>query len=143
MSTETAGARPATKLVVVVDETLATGHAVNAAAVLGLAVGGRIQDSLGADGKDASGGEHLGLNTHPVPVVTASREQLRELRHKAAERPDLLVVGFSEVARRARAYDDYLATLAETDGDDIDYAGVAVFGPRNRVTALTKRFPLL
>jgi hypothetical protein len=75
--------------------------------------------------------------------VTASREQLRESRHKAAERHDVLVVGFSEVARRARAYDDYLATLAETGGDDIDYAGVAVFGPRNRVTALTKRFALL
>ena len=86
---------------------------------------------------------HLGLNTHPVPVVTATREQLRELRRKAAERQDLLVVGFNEVARRARAYEDYLATLAETPAEDIDYAGIAVFGPRNRVTALTKRFPLL
>ena len=126
-----------------VDETLPAGHAVNAAAVLGLAVGGRLTDSLGADGKDASGGVHAGLNTHPVPVVTASREQLRELRRKAGERPDLLVVGFNEIARRARVYEDYLATLAETPADDIDYAGIALFGPRNRVTALTKRFPLL
>ncbi|GAB2627595.1 hypothetical protein Aab01nite_81150 [Paractinoplanes abujensis] len=130
-------------MVLVVDETLPTGHAVNAAAVLGLSVGARLADSLGADGKDASGGVHPGLNPHPVPVVTAGREQLRELRQKAAERPDLLVVGFSEVARRARAYDDYLATLAETPAEDVDYAGIAVYGPRNRVTALTKRFPLL
>nr|WP_221380668.1 DUF2000 domain-containing protein [Actinoplanes polyasparticus] len=143
MSIETENGRPATKLVVVVDETLTSGHAVNAAAVLGLAIGGRLTDSLGLDGKDASGQVHLGLNTHPVPVVTAGQEQLRELYRKATERPDLLVVGFNEVARRARVYEDYLATLAETPGDDVDYAGVAVFGPRNRVTALTKRFPLL
>lgn len=58
-------------------------------------------------------------------------------------RPDLLVVAPNEVARRARVYDEYLAALAETPGEDVDYAGIAVFGPRNRVTALTKRFPLL
>ncbi|WP_249998541.1 DUF2000 domain-containing protein [Actinoplanes sp. M2I2] len=143
MSTQSEVERPATKLVVVVDETLAIGPAVNAATVLGLAVGARLTESLGADGKDASGGVHLGLNTHPVPVVTAGREQLRELHRKSTERPDLLVVGFNEVARQARVYEDYLATLAETPAEDIDYAGVAVFGPRNRVTALTKRFPLL
>jgi hypothetical protein len=143
VSSETEVVRPTTKLVVVVDETLPSGHAVNAAAVLGLSMGGRIADSLGEDGEDASGGVHLGLNTHPVPVVTASREQLRELFAKAAERPELVVVGFNEVARRARVYEEYLVTLAGTPGDEIDYVGVAVFGPRNRVSALTRRFSLL
>ncbi|GAA1809763.1 hypothetical protein GCM10009682_34280 [Luedemannella flava] len=111
--------------------------------MLGLSIRGRLSELLGADGKDASGGLHLSLNTHPVPVVTADRAQLRELHAKATANPDLLVVAFSEVARRSRDYEEYLVELSRTPAEDIDYLAIAVFGPRNRVTALTRRVPPL
>jgi hypothetical protein len=46
------------------------------------------------------------------------------------------------VVRRARDYEDYLAAVAATPAEQIDYVAVVVFGPRNRVTLLTKRFAL-
>ncbi|WP_171057972.1 DUF2000 family protein [Modestobacter altitudinis] len=49
----------------------------------------------------------------------------------------------SEVARQARDHDACLAQLAVTPSADNRYVGLLVSGPRNRVTAATKRFALL
>lgn len=97
--------------------------AVNAAAVPGLSMGGRLPGHPAPDGKDASGGLHAGLNPHPVPVSGATPEQSRELYAMARAREELITVGFNGVARRARDYDDYLAAPATTPGEDIDHAG--------------------
>lgn len=132
-----------TKLVLVLREGLAPGVAANAAAVLALSLAAKMAPFVGADGTDASGTPHAGLNTHPVPVVTASAASLRELHDSAARRSDLTVVAFLEVARLSRGYDEYLARLATTTTEDLDHVGVAVFGPRGPVTKLTKRLALL
>lgn len=132
-----------TKIVMVVRDGLSPSVTANATAVLGLSLGARLPHLLGADGKDASGGIHAGLNTHPVPVVVADAAQLGELHDKACTREDIIAIGFSEVARRARDYATYLDNLATTPDHQLEYVAVALFGPRNRITALTKRFPLL
>lgn len=130
-----------TKLVVVLRSDLEFAVAANASAVLGLAMGARLENSLGADGKDAGGNVHAGINTHPVPTLAATGQDLRRIKVLADER-DLTVVGFNEVARRSRAYTDYLDRLAETDPTDMEYVGLAVFGPRKDVNKLTGRLPL-
>ncbi|MDA3628907.1 DUF2000 domain-containing protein [Saccharopolyspora sp. WRP15-2] len=132
-----------TKLVLVVRSDLEANAAVNAAVVVGLSMGGRLPHLLGEDGADASGGVHAGLNPNPVPVLVADADQLRDLHDRAREREELTVVGFNETARRARDYDDYLRVLSGTPSGDVDQVAVAIFGPRNRVTGLTKRLPLL
>ncbi|WP_435107065.1 DUF2000 domain-containing protein [Nocardiopsis synnemataformans] len=131
-----------TKIVVVLREGLEPALAANAGVVLGLALGGRMENSLAADGKDAGGGVHAGLNPHPVPTLVASAEQLRELKAGADER-DLTVVGFNEVARRSRDYVEYLDALAATEPQDVEYVGVTVFGARNAVNKLTGKLALM
>ncbi|MCK9868975.1 DUF2000 domain-containing protein [Nocardiopsis dassonvillei] len=131
-----------TKIVVVLREDLEPALAANAGVVLGLALGGRMENSLAADGKDAGGGVHAGLNPHPVPTLVASAEQLRQLKAGADER-DLTVVGFNEVARRSRDYVEYLDALAVTEPQDVEYVGVAVFGARNAVNKLTGKLALM
>ncbi|WP_444964189.1 DUF2000 domain-containing protein [Nocardiopsis sp. M1B1] len=131
-----------TKIVVVLREDLEPALAANAGVVLGLALGGRMENSLAADGKDAGGGLHAGLNPHPVPTLVASAEQLRQLKAGADER-DLTVVGFNEVARRSRDYVEYLDALAVTEPQDVEYVGVAVFGARNAVNKLTGKLALM
>jgi len=131
-----------TKLVVILREDLSPAIAANAGAVLGLGLGGRLEDSLAADGKDADGGVHAGLNPHPVPTLVASGERLREIKAEADEQ-GLTVVGFNEVARRSRDYTEYLDTLAATPAQDIEYAGVALVGSRNAVNRITKRLELM
>ncbi|MDH2413893.1 DUF2000 domain-containing protein [Nocardioides sp. CER19] len=131
------------KIVVVLRDDLPPAHAANAAVVLGLALGGRLTDSVAAASPDASGALHAGLNPIPVPTLVASAEQLRDLHHEASAVEDAVVVGFNEVARRSRTYPDYVDALATTEPADIDYVGVIVVGPRSTVTKLTKRLALL
>ncbi|PWV55086.1 DUF2000 domain-containing protein [Nocardiopsis sp. L17-MgMaSL7] len=130
-----------TKLVVVLRSDLEFAVAANASAVLGLALGARLENSLGADGKDAGGHAHAGINPHPVPTLAASDQELRRIKALADER-DLTVVGFNEVARRSRTYEDYLERLARTEPADMEYVGLAVFGPRKDVNKLTGGLPL-
>jgi len=52
------------------------------------------------------------------------------------------VVAFTEVARRSRDYESYLAELTTSAPEDNSYVGLLIRGPRNRVTAATKRLSL-
>ncbi|QRN79737.1 MAG: DUF2000 domain-containing protein [Nocardiopsis sp. BM-2018] len=130
-----------TKLVVVLRSDLELAVAANASAVLGLALGARLENSLGADGKDARGHLPAGINPHPVPTLAATGEQLRRIKALADER-DLTVVGFNEVARGSRTYVDYLDRLAQTAPEQLEYVGLAVFGPKKDVNKLTGRLSL-
>ncbi|MBW4719108.1 DUF2000 domain-containing protein [Saccharothrix obliqua] len=126
-----------TKITLVLRADLPPNLAANAAVVLGLSLGARLPDILGTDGADADGTPHAAITDHPVPVLTAPAEELKAL-HRA---DGVTAVGFTEVARRARAYDAYLRDLAATA--DPDFVAVALHGPREVVTRLTRRLPLM
>ncbi|WP_017624966.1 DUF2000 family protein [Nocardiopsis chromatogenes] len=49
----------------------------------------------------------------------------------------------SASARRARDYGSYLEDLSRTGAEELVYRALALFGPKARVNALTKRLPLL
>jgi hypothetical protein len=46
-------------------------------------------------------------------------------------------------AQTHRVYDDYLAELAGTRGDDLQVAAVSLVGPRNVVDRIVKKLALL
>lgn len=126
-----------TKIALVLRDDLPPNLAANAAAVLGLALGARLPDLLGEDAKDADGTAHLGLNTHPVPVLTAPADRLKAL-HRA---DTVLRIGFTEVARRSRTYPEYVEALA--DVSDPGFVAVALYGPRAEVGRLTRDLRLM
>jgi hypothetical protein len=130
-----------TRLAIVLSSALSGAEAANAAAVLGLAASAY---TTGPRGKavDADGRGYGALDPHPIPLLVAPPGDLAALQDKADADPALAVTAFTETARRSRDYDDYLSLLAETSSADIVYAGLAVYGPRSRVTALTKRLAL-
>lgn len=138
------------KIVIVLRDDLSAAQAANAAVVLGLALGGRLDDSVAPDSPDASGAMHTGLNPIPVPTLMASGDELHELHRRAMEAAStdsgqagaLQVVGFNDVARRARTYPEYVDALAITKPEDIEYVALIVGGPRGAVTKLTKRLAL-
>lgn len=131
-----------TKAVVVIAEELPVGVALNTAALLGISLGNRASGLVGEDGPDASGHRHLGMSTHPVPVLKASAERLKELYADAAALDGVLVADMSEVAQKSRTYDAYLATLGGTKPEDMRYLGVMLHGPRPAVDSLTGQLPL-
>ncbi|MEU7524810.1 DUF2000 domain-containing protein [Saccharothrix sp. NPDC042600] len=126
-----------TRIVLVLRADLPPGLAANAAAVLGLSLGARLPGTVGADGEDADGTTHPGITSHPVPVLTADAATIKALH--AAD--GVTAIGFTEVARRARAYDAYLEDLARAH--DPEFVAVALHGPRAVITRLTRELPLM
>ena len=131
------------KCVMVVDTGLPVGLAVNAAAVLAVTLGRRIESIVGPDVADASGGPHAGLVDIPIPVLEADAGVLGDVRSRAVATDGLLVVGFTDVARASRTYEEYTKTMAASAPEDLVYLGVALYGNRKLVNKLTGSLPLL
>lgn len=131
------------KWVVVIDEDLPAGRAVNAAACTAAAVGRALPHLLGGDGRDGSGHVHPGLPWAGCSVLAADAATLHSLREKATAKDDVFVVDMPEPAQTSRIYDEYLDLLAGTKHEDLTYHAVGLVGPRNRISKLVGKLPLL
>lgn len=131
------------KWVVVIDADLPAGRAVNAAACMAAAVGKALPGLLGDDGRDASGQLHPGLPWAGCSVLAADTATLHALREKAVAKEDVFVADMPEPAQTSRIYDEYLGLLAGTKHEDLTYHAVALVGPRNRISKLVGKLPLL
>ncbi|WP_432948144.1 DUF2000 domain-containing protein [Kribbella sp. CA-253562] len=127
----------ANKMVVVIDADAPVGVALNTAALLGVALGHHHEDVVGEPVRDASGAVHEGMCAHPIPVLRASGEQLRELRELAAGRDGVTVHDMNQAAQQSRTYEQYTATVSGTKGEDLVYFGLGLYGPRSAVDSLT------
>lgn len=131
------------KVVLVVRSGLPVNQAVNAATVLGASIGTTLSLPLGPAAVDASGTGYAGIVTTPVPILTADSEELTGLFRSGSASEDLTVLTLTETARRARTYAAYVSDLAGELDADTAIVGLIIAGPRNRVTRLTNRLPLL
>jgi hypothetical protein len=130
------------KMVVVIAAEAPIGVALNTAALLGVGLGRHHDETVGPDTVDASGETHTGMCAHPIPILRASAEQLHTLRIDAATRADVTVHDMHQVAQQARTYDQMSTTLSGTKPEDIQYLGLALYGPRPSVDSLTGALPL-
>ena len=127
----------ANKMVVVIADEAPVGVALNTAALLGVALGHHHDEVVGVDTVDGSGGVHTGMCAHPIPVLRAAAEQLQELRTQADARDGVTVHDMNQVAQKARTYDQMSATMSGTKAEDLEYLGLALYGPRPTVDSLT------
>lgn len=102
-----------------------------------------MPDLVGPDGADGSGAVHPGLPWAGCSILAAGPRALRELRAKAAGKDSLFMVDMPAQAQTSRVYDEYLARLAGTTSEDLDYLAVSLVGARNKVGRLIGRLPLL
>lgn len=131
------------KWVVVVQQDLPAGRAVNAAACVAAAIGAGVQGLLGPDAVDADGSAHPGLPWAGCSVLSAPAAQLAAIRAKAAGTDGVLAVDMPEAAQLTRVYDEYLEVVGDTVSDALNPLAVALVGPRNRVDRIVGRLPLL
>ena len=130
------------KFVCVVNKKAETGAVINAAvkmaAGLGATFGGNLKTSKFKDANDA---EHGNVPSVPVVVLKADNaNKVRQVRQKAEE--------------EKIAYSDFNASMAIGDAseqrkvlsalsdDDLEYQGICLFGPEDKVNELTKKFSL-
>lgn len=130
------------RCVIVVDQDLPPGLAANAAAVLALTLGAREPRLAGADFVDGDGESHPGLIPIGLPVLRATRDELVELRQRAAA-DSVSVIDFPAFGQQTNDYDEFRGMVAATAAAELSYLGVAVSGPRRAVGRLTGRFALL
>ncbi|MFF0492774.1 DUF2000 domain-containing protein [Nocardia sp. NPDC003482] len=131
------------KWVVVVDETLPAGRAVNAAVCTAAATTARVTGLLAEDAIDADGQPHPAIPWIGCSILAANPETLRRIRDKAASSPACFVADMPTIAQQIRVYADYLESMKEIRGEDMEYLAVSIVGPRNRVDKIVGRLPLL
>jgi hypothetical protein len=130
------------KWVVLVDEGLSPGQAVNAAVCVAAATAPGVPGLLGPGGPDASGHWHPGLPWAGCSILSASPAQLTAIRQQALDRK-LLAADMPASAQATRVYDGYLRELAKTEPGDLALLAMSLIGPRNQVAKLVRHLALL
>ena len=134
------------KLVMVINRDLPLGLVANTAAVLGISLSKIYQeDIVGGDIADADGNLHLGITAQTIPILSASREQVKEIREAMFESAfaEVAAIDFSEAAQRCLNYDQYMRSLSQLSAEELFYLGVCMYGPKKKVNKLTGSLPLL
>ncbi|PWC87920.1 DUF2000 domain-containing protein [Azospirillum sp. TSO5] len=134
-----------TRCAFIIDRALPPGLIANTAAALSMTLGKLRPELVGCDLQDADGIGHPGITTIVMPILVSDAEGLRALRRSAAEREadGLGVIGMTDVAQRAKSYDDYRQRLATTRQEGLRYLGLCLHGPAALVRSLTGSLPLL
>lgn len=131
------------KCVMIIDEALPTGETANVAAILGITLGGKLQEVVGQSIVDGVGNFHMGVIKIPVPVLKADRKTIRKLRLRLYEKPfeELTAVDFTDLAQGCKTYDEFVDKMSYTSS--LDYIGLVVYGDKRMVNKLTGSLPLM
>lgn len=131
------------KCVILVDRSLPTGLAANTAAMLAFSAGSLMPELIGKDIADRSGRMHCGLLQIPLPILSASQQELQQLlRQKEQLKSECLLLDFSTLAQSCKTYDEFETRLAETDCESMRVSGLLLSGPKKTVTSLCGSLPL-
>lgn len=133
------------KCVMVIDETLPLGIIANTAAIMGITLGKKMPEVVGADVKDRTGNEHLGIIEFPVPILKGDGERIKAIRRKLYEEDfsDLTVVDFSDLAQGCKTYDEFIKKMQCVKEEDLHYFGIAICGAKKKINKLTGSMALL
>lgn len=133
------------KCVMVIDESLPLGIIANTAAIMGITLGKKMPEVVGADVTDQSGNEHLGIIEFPVPILRGTRSIIKQIRERLylPDFQDLTVVDFSDLAQSCKTYDEFTQKMGNVSKSTLQYFGLAICGPRKKVNKLTGSMPLL
>jgi hypothetical protein len=131
------------KWVIVVDDTLPPGRAVNASVCVAAATATSVGGLLGPDAIDAESLEHPGLPWSGCTILGADQDSLIRILGSAHAAEDVHVAIMPEAAQSTRVYDDYLEAVAALPTGELRPLAVSIVGPRNRLDKLVKRLSLL
>ncbi|HEY3879698.1 MAG TPA: DUF2000 domain-containing protein [Trebonia sp.] len=126
-----------TKIAVVLRDDLEVWQRLNVTAFLVSGIGQRVPEVIGEPYADADGTEYLAMFRQPVLVFEGGKEVLTAAHQRAVSRELLLSVFTADLFTTGNDRDNRAAVRA-VRRDDLDLAGIAVYGPRNVVDKVTK-----
>lgn len=128
------------KLVVVLNEKIETGKAMNALAHAMLGFGATISEPHLNKYVDAEGNEHKNISEMPIVVLKANSNKIRGLRKLALEH-EMEFVDFLDTMSVGTYEEEYALTQSKKD-EELLYWAIILFGKHELVTEWTKKFSL-
>ena len=129
----------------VIDEHLPLGIIANTAAIMGITLGKKMPEVVGADVTDKTGKEHLGIIEFPVPILKGNVESIKAICEKLYEPDfsDVTVVDFSDLAQSCKTYDEFISKMKDVSEVNLNYFGIAICGTKKKINKLTGSMALL
>ncbi len=133
------------KIVMVIDNTLPVGLIANTAAVLGLSLGQKVAGLIGPDTRDGWDRIHNGITAYSIPILEATDAALNQLREElfSDEFADVTVIDFCDLAQRSKHYDEYIRSFSQAVPGQLQYLGLCLCGPPEKVNRITGQLRLL
>ena len=131
------------KIVAVLNEKIETGKLMNALSHMVVGLGASIQNKEELrlmDYTDADGGKHPNISEMPFIVLKANSSKIRILR-AAAINNHIQFTDFTNTMT-VGTYEEQIEKTKETKEQDLEYYGIILFGERQLVSELTKKFSL-
>ena len=132
------------KLVAVMNEKIEVGVAMNALAHMTVGLGASVEKKEElrlTNYADADCNSHANISEIPFMVLKArNSNQLRQLRQDLIEN-NIEFVNFINTMT-VGTYEDQIKLSAQTNEEDLEYYGIAMFGDWKKVSELTRKFSL-
>jgi hypothetical protein len=130
-----------TKIAIVVRTDLAAWQKLNVTAFLASAVAAGVPAIIGEDYVDGSGHTYLPMYRQPVLIYAADGPRLGLVRARALERDLPTAIYIDEMFKTGNDQDNRAAVRAASP-DEMNLAGLALYGPKNAVDKILKGLPL-
>ncbi|WP_095166086.1 DUF2000 domain-containing protein [Pseudomonas sp. Irchel 3H3] len=130
------------KCVIVVDNTLGLGHAVNAVSVIGVSLGRSVEGLVGPALQSRDEVNYPGVIYAPLPILRSSSDHLQELHKKALLDNGIHSMPFSALAQSCKTYQEYEARICEADSSGIELVALGLVGPQKSIIKLTGNLSL-
>jgi hypothetical protein len=130
------------KSVIVIDQDLPAGLAINAVSVIGVSFGKLTTELVGPDLKSQDNVNYPGVVYSPLPILVSKSEVLHDIQKAMLDEEDCLVMPFSKLAQSCKTYNEYEERLLSTKAEDIMLAGIGLIGPMKKINKLTGNLPL-
>ena len=129
----------------IVDENQPRGIIANTTAALGISLASVRKGLIGKQLKDKDERTHAGITNIPIPILALEAVDIKALHDRIQENgdEDIQLIGFNNVAQSIHHYSEYESMLLETKKEDIDYLGICLYGPKNKINKLTGSIKML
>jgi hypothetical protein len=133
------------KSVIIIDGSLPKGVVANVASILSISIGHKVVGIVGHDVLDKDRITHQGLTRLPVPILSATAEEIISIREKFLnlDAEGKYIFDFSTFAQEARTYEAYEERIALASGNEIVYLGIALIAGKKVINKATKGLSLI
>lgn len=130
------------KSIIIIDKNLPSGLAVNAACVISVNLGRKINQLVGKDLLSQDKILYPGVVCSPLLILTTENKQINDLYHNLKLSKNILSIPFSSLAQSCKTYEEYTEKMLNTHSTDINIIGLGLVGQRKEINKLSGNFSL-